>query len=153
MRKRDLLLVLFVAAVPPWLLAALVALAWLRPGGPEGVLMLQHDLLGRPFLALPLVVAATAGVVIAALWRLRGIRWDDWWLAAGLTAGLAFLACVAGGGLADGEYGAVLGAWWASLSGHTVFVFLLTALVWSRVVHRPPATQRDALAESPAPSR
>lgn len=151
MRKRGLLLVLFAAAVPPWLLAALVSLAWLRPGGPEGVLMLQHELLGRPFLALPLVVAAAAGAVTGALWRLRGIRWDDWWLAAALTATLAFLACVVGGGSAGGEYGAVLGAWWASLSGHTLFVFLLTALVWSRVVHRPAAAE-GGTAASPAPA-
>ena len=131
--RRALLGLSLLAAFVPWASACMLTVAvTLVTGGRAASRQWLHDLLGTPAVGLPLVLAAAAYLALAVLVRAGVHRSDQWWLVGGVLAAAAVVVSGALGLAWGGGYVLAVAVLWSMLSGHALFVFLMSALWWSR---------------------
>ena len=125
------LVISLVAALPPWLVSAVVLGVLFSFGstGPQGSL---HQSLSVPFVLIP-IIAAALGVATVVVLSARGrFRSDLWWLAGGLLVIDALVAMLIVGVPLFGE-GVFAYITLSSFTGYWILVFVAGALTWRRL--------------------
>jgi hypothetical protein len=118
--------------VPPWLLACALSLAWTWATGSGDTASTARTLFLTRSAFAPALVLLAAVPLVLELHRRGRLRADQWPVAGGFFAALAFLAVLLLGATWGDGYSMALMTAWSLLSGYVLFVFAFGSRAWYR---------------------